>query len=86
MKIRVRRYEMLRVINFYNEQLAQTFGPIIASEAKMELTRIEFNKLQQVVKRQQSTEIWKVPLTLFFFENGTYRVDLENEQDILVID
>jgi hypothetical protein len=86
MKIRVRRYEMLRVVNFYNEQLANIFGPIIASEARRELARIEFEKLKQVIKRQEITEIWKVPLILNFFEDGTYRVDIENEQDILIID
>lgn len=86
MKTRVRRYEMLKVINFYNEQLAQIFGPIIATEARRELARIELEKLKQVIKRQEITEIWKVPLVLNFFEDGTYRVDLENEQDILVID
>jgi len=86
MKTRVRRYEMLKVINFYNEQLSQIFGPLIASEARRELARIEFEKLKLVIKRQQITEIWKVPLVLNFFEDGTFRVDLENEQDILVID
>ena len=86
MKIRVRRYEMLRVVNFYNEQLSNIFGAIIASEARRELARIEFEKLKQVIKRQEITEIWKVPLILNFFEDGTYRVDIENEQDILVID
>ena len=86
MKTRVRRYEMLRVINWYNEQLAQMFGPIIATEARREIARIELEKLKQVIKRQEITEIWKVPLILNFFEDGAYRVDLENEQDILVID
>ena len=86
MKTRVRRYEMLKVINFYNEQLSQIFGVLIASEARREMARIEFEKLKLVIKRQQITEIWKVPLILNFFEDGTFRVDLENEQDILVID
>ena len=86
MKTRVRRYEMLKVINFYNEQLAQIFGPIIATEARRELARIELEKLKQVIKRQEITEIWKVPLVLNFYEDGTYRVDLENEQNILIID
>jgi hypothetical protein len=71
---------------FYNEQLAQTFGPVVLSEAQRERMRIEFQKLQFVVKRQQTTNTWQVPLKLEFFDDGTYKVDILDEQQVLFLD
>jgi len=86
MKIRVRRHDMVKTLVFYNEQLAQVFGPLLLSEAQRERARIEFDKLQMLVKRQQTTNTWQVPLKLVFFEDGTYRVDIFDENQVLFID
>jgi len=87
MKIRVRRNEMLRVINYYNECLAQKFGAVLLSEAQRELARREFEQLVLNTRKTQRTMIWEVPLTLKFNDdNRTYMVDIEDEQKILIID
>ena len=86
MKIRVRRHDMLRTLTFYNEQMAQIFGPLILSEAQRERARIEFERLQFVVRKQQTTNTWQVPLKIDFFEDGTYKIDLADENQVLFLD
>ena len=86
MKIRVRRNDMIKTLVFYNEQLTQIFGPLILSEARKERARIEFDKLQFVVKKQQTTNTWQVPLKLVFLGDGTYKIDLLDENQVLYID
>jgi len=86
MKIRIKRYDMLKTLTFYNEQMAQIFGPLILSEAQRERARIEFEKLQFVIKRQQTTNTWQVPLKLEFYDDGTYKIDLQDENQVLFLD
>ena len=77
---------MLKTLTFYNEQMAQIFGPLILSEAQRERARIEFEKLQFVIKRQQTTNTWQVPLKLEFYDDGTYKIDLQDENQVLFLD
>lgn len=86
MKIRIKKYDMLKTLTFYNEQLAQIFGPLILSEAQRERARMEFIKLQMMVKKQQTTNTWQVPLKLEFFDDGTYKIDILDEQQVLFTD
>lgn len=77
---------MLRTLTFYNEQMAQIFGPLILSEAQRERARLEFERLQFVTRRQQSTNTWQVPLKLLFQEDGTYNIEILDEQQVLFLD
>lgn len=86
MKLRVFRTHLLTTLNYYNQELAQKFGPLALSEAAKENIRIEAKKIQYRMSRQQKTNSWLVPVKVNFSDMGQYNVVPENENDILIID
>lgn len=86
MKTRVRKYEYVKMLNFYEEQLASKFGPLASNEAIKEILRIELQKLYSFYSRKNITNIWNIPLKIEFSDVGTYCVLPENENSILIID
>ena len=86
MKLRVRRHDLIAVVKFYHEQLAQSVGPAVLSESHKEIARREFLMLQMSMRKQERTNAWQVPLILEFNDDGTYIVELEDERKILIMD
>jgi hypothetical protein len=86
MKTRVYRIHLAKALNHYNELLAQKFGAIAKSEAIKELIRLESKQIQTRIARAERTNAWQIPIVVEFFDNGTYTVKPENENQILIID
>lgn len=85
-KTRVQREHMVRVLNWYEEQLSQSFPGIILSEAQKEVMRQNFSQLQLRMRAAERTNCWQVPLQLVFNENGTYQVGIIDENSVLYLD
>lgn len=77
---------MALMLNWYEQQLTQRFGPVVLSEAQREIMRRDFNALQQNMRIKEKTNCWKVPLQLDFEPTGTYRVKIVDESGVLYID
>lgn len=86
MKLRIRRHDLDRVLNFYNEQLAQMFGPLILSPAQRVRAARQLRQLQEAMQAQERTNVWQAPLVLEVFDDGRFYVRLEDERQVLVMD
>ena len=86
MKIRVNRNDMIKTIVWYTEKMTQKFGPLVLSEAQRERVRIDFENFHLATKKQQLTNTWQVPLKIEFSNNGTYKISILDEEQILFLD
>lgn len=85
MKIRVYKGSLVRLVNWYDEQLKLKFGAYAVSEATKELVRRELANLQMRKMATEMTEIWKIPVSVEFDNNGLYQVVPDMER-ILILD
>lgn len=84
-KIRVKKNDLARALNWYSEQLwllNQGDVPSPAQQARVESNLVELQRRQSVV---ETNPAWKVPVQLVFDQLGNFTV-LAEKDSYLVVD
>jgi hypothetical protein len=86
LKMRVYKTHVAKTLNWYQEELTKKFGSLILSEAYKEIIRRDFETFHKMIMNREKTNSWQIPLKVDFKEDGTYQVNIVDENRLLYLD